>query len=116
MDRVRIRFEAMDGQKLQRSEPVQTFASNTINYIEAHFTLGEDWQNYDNLSAVWWNDHTEKSTAIEADGVAVIPPSILKNCGTVFVNLCAWNEKDNKTVARLTTYPSVALHIKYTNI
>ena len=38
------------------------FASNTVHYIKAVFDLGQNWQGYDSIRAVWWSDYACIST------------------------------------------------------
>ena len=73
MEKTIITFSANE-QKLQKTGGVDCYASNTVAYIEARFDLGENWNGYDSVRAVWWNDYS-KTVASEASFRNVRAPS-----------------------------------------
>lgn len=104
MDKQTISFKVQD-QRVESMQPLPTFASDTINYIEAHFDLDRRWDGYDTVYAVWYTDvmHLQKSEIV--DGVTVIPQEILTSPGVLRMNLCANKVEDGVLVARMTSYP-----------
>lgn len=111
MEKTIIEFMS-SGQKLERLQQIRTFASDTVNYIEAQFELSDTWSGYDNVYAVWYTDdiHTKSSEII--DGVTIIPAEILSRPGTLMMNLCANKSENGVLVARMTSYPVEALKLR----
>ena len=70
MNKQIITFSA-DEQKLVKTGGINCYASNIVSYIEAHFTLGQNWSGYDSVRAVWSNDNnmTVISTVLNSNGV-----------------------------------------------
>ena len=116
MDRQTIYFKAGKTQELTRTSPLQTFAIETINYIEAHFELPDTWKTFDDLYAVWFNGSEREGSLINDDGVTVIPSVMLKTPGTLEVNLCGNDFQNGKLAGRWTSYPTEALKLIHTEI
>lgn len=85
------------------------YASDTVSYIEAHFSLGTNWSGYDSVRAVWYNDFTRIATVLDSDGVCIVPSEVLARKGKVHVNLVGSIAEDDVLTDRLTSYPVVAL-------
>ena len=56
MNPLKLAFTANE-QALTKTDNFTDFASNTVSYIEATFTLGENWTGYDSVRAVWKTDY-----------------------------------------------------------
>ena len=52
MNKQSITFTANE-QTLEKTGGLGLYASNSVSYIEATFTLGENWSGYDVVRAVW---------------------------------------------------------------
>ena len=115
MTRRIIEFDAPGGQDLKRVSPLQTFATGTINYIEARFNLSDTWAGYTECFAVWYNGRTKKETPIDESGVIVIPREVLEQPGTLKVNLCFNHTDSNGLTARLTSRPVEVLQLVKAN-
>ena len=112
MNRVTLEFTA-NGQVLcPVSEP--KFASNTVNYIDAHFSLDEDWEELDSVRAVWYTDSECISTVLDQDGNCYVPHEVLKRKDELMVNLVGSVVEDDVLTDRLTSYPAKALDIDAT--
>ena len=116
MNRQIITFSADGEQQLIRTEPLRIFATDTVNYIEAHFTLDPSWYEFNQLLAVWFTDREMKSTEIDSNGVAIIPSELLTKPGILHMNLCGNNITDGKMTGRLTSYPVDVLKLIMTNV
>lgn len=106
MDKTTLKFKA-DEQKLTGGQAL--FASDTINYIEAEFELGENWSGYDSVRAVWHTNHDSISTVLNEFGHCVVPQEVLRREGKVEVNLVGSIASGDVLTDRLTTYPIVAI-------
>lgn len=116
MNRQVITFKVGETQALTRTSPLQTFAIETVNYIEAHFELPDSWKTFSDLYAVWYNGKAKEGSLINTDGVTVIPSVMLKTPGTLEVNLCGNEFKDGKLIGRWTSYVEKALMLKHTEV
>ena len=87
------------------------FASNTVRYVKAVFDLGDNWQGYDSVRAVWATDYNCISTVLSFEGECVVPFEVLKRVGKVRVNLVGSISTGNELTDRLTTYPLEAIII-----
>lgn len=87
---------------------VREFATNTVSYIDAVFDLGDNWQGYDSISAVWQSNGIEIATVIGSDSMVTVPHEIVAQKGYVKVNLVGSISGDT-VEERLTTYPVIAL-------
>lgn len=115
MNKQIIEFEAPGNQKLKRVSPLRTFACDTVNYIEAHFNLSDEWAGYNERYAVWYTERGQKESTIDADGKTVIPREVLTQPGTLKMNLCFNYVENSKLTARDTSYPVEVLKLVRTN-
>lgn len=116
MNKAIIEFSAPGDQALKRVSPLRTFASDTINYIEAVFTLSAEWDGYDERYAVWYNNSIQKESLIDGSGKTVIPQEVLDMPGTLQMNLCFNRNEAGKLIARNTSYPVEVLKLVHTNV
>ena len=86
-------------------------ASNTVRYIIAEFDLGDNWQGYDSVRAVWSNDFKCISTVLDPSGSCTVPHEVLERRGKVSVNLVGSILEDDELTDRLTTYPVLAITV-----
>ena len=112
MDRQILNFTANE-QILTCDNPIK-ISTNKVNYIEAHFTLGDNWSGYDSVRAVWFNDFYCISTVLDSNGVAFVPSEVMKRNGKVKVNLVGSISEDDVLTDRLTSYPIVAVIVDCT--
>ena len=104
MEKTILNFKA-DGQKLT-VDKADGFAVNTVNYIEAHFELGNNWD-FEIVRAVWTNKVVTIATQL-VNGVCIVPWELLTKKYPVRVNLVG-SVFDGSTLAdRLTTEQIVA--------
>ena len=111
MEKQIIEFSAPGNQLLKRITPLRTFASDTINYIEARFDLSDEWSGYNERYAVWYNDTMQCGSLIDSDGKTIIPKEVLEAPGLLKMNLCFNQVENNRVVARNTSYPIDALRL-----
>lgn len=107
METAKLYFFA-NGQQLTKTGE-RNFASNTVNYIEAIFDLGDNWTDFAAVRAVWHTDFSCISTVLDSDGRCYLPQECLKRTGKVKVNLVGSVTDGDVLTDRLTTYPVVAL-------
>ena len=113
MDKQIITFSA-NQQHLHKTGGLDIFATKTVSYIEAHFDLGDNWDGYDSIEAVWWNDRTRPiRTVLDTEGICIVPPEVLTKKGEVYVNLVGVISSGNTLTDRLTTHPITALTNKF---
>ena len=112
MDRQILNITANE-QILTVDEPIR-ISTNKVNYIEAHFDLGENWSGYDSVRAVWFNDFYCISTVLDSNGVAFVPSEVMKRNGKVKVNLVGSISENDVLTDRLTSYPVVAVIVDCT--
>lgn len=86
-------------------------ASNTVHYIIADFELGDGWDGFDSVRAVWSNDFKCISTVLDPDGSCTVPHEVLERRGKVSVNLVGSILEDDELTDRLTTYPVLAITV-----
>ena len=103
MERILVHFSANE-QKLICSDPFQV-SSYKVQYIEAHFDLGQNWSGYDSIRAVWWNDFVTRGIVLDSLGVCRVPAEVLTRKGPVMVNLVGSISDGEELTDRLTTYP-----------
>ena len=89
-------------------------STNKVNYIQAHFDLGENWDGFDSVRAVWFNDFNCISTVLDSLGNCVVPFEVMKRKGNVKVNLVGSISEDDVLTDRLTSYPVVAVIVDCT--
>jgi len=109
METAKLYFSA-NGQTLTKTGE-KNFASNTVNFIEAFFDLGDNWTGFAAVRAVWHTDFSCISTVLDSDGRCLLPHEVLKRTGKVKVNLVGSITDGEVLTDRLTTYPVVALVI-----
>ena len=112
MDRQILNFTANE-QALTVDEPIK-ISTNKVNYIEAHFDLGQNWSGYDSVRAIWWNDFQTISTVLDSQGVTSVPFEVMKRKGCVKVNLVGSISENDVLTDRLTSYPVVAVIVDCT--
>lgn len=108
MERITLLFTAV-GQDLTNETAGARFASNTVDYVDAVFDLGEGWTGFDAVRAVWFTDSASISTVLDFNGHCVVPHEVLTRKSKVRVNLVGSITEDNELTDRLTTYPIIAL-------
>lgn len=108
MESINISFSA-NGQQLTGGGLY--CASNTVHYIIADFKLGDGWQGFDSVRAVWSNDFKCISTVLDPDGSCTVPHEVLERRGKVSVNLVGSILEDDELTDRLTTYPILAITV-----
>lgn len=107
MDRQILNFTANE-QILTVSNPIR-ISTNKVNYIEAHFALGDNWSGYDSVRAVWFNDYQTISTVLDSSGICRVPFEVMKRKGNVKVDLVGSISDGDVLTDRLTSYPVVAV-------
>lgn len=107
MDRQILNFTANE-QILTCDNPIR-ISTNKVNYIEAHFALGENWSGYDSVRAVWFNDFQTISTVLDSQGTTFVPFEVMKRKGNVKVNLVGSISENDVLTDRLTSYPVIAV-------
>lgn len=112
MEKQIITFSANE-QTLTKTGGVDCYASNTVAYIEARFDLGDNWNGYDSVRAVWFTDFVSGiSTVLDSDGVCIVPYEVLTRKGEVKVNLVGSISNGEELTDRLTTCPVTAVVVK----
>ena len=106
MDRQILHFTANE-QELSVLDPIK-ISSNKVNYIEAHFDLGQNWSGYDSVRAVWFTDFNCISTVLDSQGIVAVPFEVMKRKGCAKVNLVGSISENDVLTDRLTSYPVVA--------
>ena len=112
MDRQILNFTANE-QILTCENPIR-ISTNKVNYIEAHFVLGQNWSGYDSVRAIWFNDFQTISTVLDSLGTCRVPFEVMKRKGCVKVNLVGSISEDDVLTDRLTSYPIVAVIVDCT--
>lgn len=108
MNKSEITFSANE-QSLIKTGGIDNYASNTVSYIEATFTLGENWTGFDSVRAVWESYCAKISTVLDSNYKCRVPAEVLKVKSKVNVNLVGSIVEGNELTDRLTTYPIQAL-------
>ena len=106
MEQVILNFSANEQQLCGNT---YLFASNTVRYIKAVFDLGDNWQGYDSIRAIWYSDYHTIATVLDGSGACVVPVEVLKRTGKVRVNLVGSIASNGTLTDRLTTYPLEAI-------
>ena len=110
MEKVLLKYTAK-GQMLIAPTPPHVFPSNTVNYIEAEFSLDETWASeFDSVRAIWQSDYAKIPTVIDSNGRCMVPQEVLSRVSPVKVNLVG-EKTENDELTRLTTFPVLALEI-----
>lgn len=84
-------------------------STKKVNYIHAHFDLGENWSGFDSVRAVWFNDFIRIATVLDSEGDTFVPHEVLAKTGAVKVNLVGSISENNVLTDRLTSYAEVAV-------
>lgn len=113
MNTVTLHFKA-DNQQLTALDGLYKLASNTVEYVKAVFTLGENWTGFDVVRAAWYTDFECISTVLDGNGECFVPWEVLSRPEGVTINLYGCDleeESDGEAVLidRLTTYPVKAI-------
>ena len=104
MERSEVKFRARD-QVLTFTGGIRRYASDTVNYVEAHFELQDNWSGFDVIAAVWNNGSARIATDLDSDGKCRVPQEVLSKKGDVYVNLTGTTSAGNAVTERLTSYP-----------
>ena len=99
-------------QTLIKTGGIDDFASNTVRYAKATFTLGTNWTGFDSVRAVWKTACYTISTVLDANHSCDVPPEVLSYKAKVYVNLVGSISENGVLTDRLTTFPVLAMHIK----
>ena len=110
MEVTKITFQA-DEQNLVKTGGIDVFASDTVSYIEATFTLGTNWQGYDSVRAMWKFGSDVIATVLDYQGKCIVPWEVLTKRGELKVNLVGSISENDVLTDRLTTFPILALVI-----
>ena len=110
MESTKITFQA-NQQDLCKTSGVDVFASDTVSYIEAEFSLGTNWQGFDSVRAMWKFGSDVYATVLDSNGKCIVPWEVLTKRGELKVNLVGSIAEDGELTDRLTTFPIVALII-----
>ena len=110
MEVTKITFQANE-QELVKTGGVDVFASDTVSYIEAEFSLGTNWQGYDSVRAMWKFGSEVIATVLDYQGKCIVPHEVLTKRGELKVNLVGSISENDVLTDRLTTFPILALVI-----
>ena len=110
MNKQAITFSASE-QTLTKATGAEKFASNTVSYIEATFTLGTNWAGFDSVRAVWKSQYYDIATVLDEYGKCDVPAEVMYYKSKVFVNLVGSKVSGEEITDRLTTYPILAFTI-----
>lgn len=109
MNRNIITFTANE-QALVKTGGLDNYASNTVSYIVCEFELGDSWEDFDSVRAVFSSDF-ETVPAVLAHGSCLIPFEVLRYRSEVKVNLVGSVVEAGTLVDRLTSFPITALTV-----
>ena len=107
MDRQILNFTANE-QVLVCENPIK-ISTNKVNYIQAHFDLGQNWSGFDVVRAIWWNDFNSIDTELDSQGICKVPTEVMKRKGNIKVNLVGSITVDDVITDRLTSYPVIGV-------
>ena len=110
MNTLTLTFE-VNGQNLINTSDKLCMASDTINYVEAVFALGDGWDGFDSVRAIWTNNRETYATVLDASGKCKAPVELLAVKGPVKVGLVGSITENDILTDRLTTFQAVALNI-----
>lgn len=110
MNKQTITFTASE-QTLTKTGGIEHYASNIVSYIEASFTLGDNWAGYDSIRAVWESGYARIATVLDANNKCIVPAEVLTYKSKVNVNLVGSIVENTVLTDRLTTYPILALTV-----
>lgn len=91
-------------------DKVIEIVSDTENYIYANVDLGENWQSFDSVRAIW--SHGVDVPMVLNNGSCKVPADVIAGMGVVKVNLVGSNVENDVLVDRLTTEQIPAILVK----
>lgn len=100
-----------DYQRLTVRSGVMRYASDTVNYVRAEFELGNGWQGFDAVQAIWKSRYDTVSILLDENGVCMVPQEVLARRSRVQVNLVGFTASGGTLTARLTSYPAFVLDV-----
>lgn len=110
MEQKTITFTANE-QGLVKTGGISHYASDTISYIKAVFTLGDNWQGFDEVRAVFKSKYECVPAVLNSQNECYVPVEVLLYKGKVRVNLVGSIVTETEITDRLTTYSVEALEI-----
>lgn len=105
-----INFTANEQDLINTSGELQ-FASDTVSYIKAVFSLDENWSGFDSVRAVWKSKSHIVAMVLDSNDSCNVPVEVLTEEGRVRVNLVGSTVDDDTVTDRLTTYQVIALNV-----
>ena len=100
----------VDEQNLVKTAGVDKLASDTVNYVEAQFSLGANWQDFDSVRAIWTGKgNVSLPTVLDSEGNCEVPHTIVAEMCEVHVNLVGSVVVGGELVDRLTSFPILAV-------
>lgn len=109
MEKEIISFSANE-QRLTRVGNLLHLSSNPVSYVEARFELGENWDGFDSVRAMFFNA-SHCVGAVLNNGVCIVPFEVLADRGNVRVNLVGSISENDVLTDRLTSYPCLAIEV-----
>lgn len=100
-----------DYQRLTVRSGVMRYASDTVNYVRAEFELGNGWEGFDAVQAIWKSRYDTVSILLDEHGVCMVPQEVLARRSRVQVNLVGFTASGGTLTARLTSYPAFVLDV-----
>lgn len=102
MDKINFK---VSGQSLVKTGGLSTYASDTVEYIQAEFTLSDEWKEYDSVRAIWQNeDIVAPPSVLDSEGKCLVPFEVLAERGRVTVNLVGSSTNGTIVTKRITSY------------
>ena len=102
MDKI---YFKVSGQSLMKTGGLSTYASDTVEYIQAEFTLSDEWKEYDSVRAIWQNgDIVAPPSVLDSEGKCLVPFEVLTERGRVTVNLVGSSANGIILAKRITSY------------
>lgn len=98
-----ITFTANE-QALKKTGGISNYASDTVGYVSAVFTLGDNWDGFDEIRAIFKCPVGEYPTVLDSQGQCNVPVEVLAQRGEVRVNLVGSIVTSEEVTDRLTTY------------
>jgi len=109
-DKWTINF-SVNRQDLRKTGGIDRYASNIVGCVDAVFSLSDEWQDLDIVSAVWRTKGYRRgiATILDDEGRCEIPQEVLRKKDIVYVNLVGFVSDGEALVTRLTSYDLAAL-------
>ena len=101
----------VDEQILIKTGGVDDFASDPYSYVVAEFTLGQNWDSFDSVRAIFSTRHTIKQAVLNHEGKCIVPWEVLTKRGEVQVNLVGSIVENLVLTDRLTSFAIRALNV-----